>query len=315
MLKWTALDAASFFILTLRQKLIFSIIQFILFDMSKFLFCFIFTALSLNALQAQTAPCQPDPLYKDSLAGVYPLPYDAINYPTGGVNKPACIGKPYSLVFTVKVTDSVTVKVLGQNTTIPVDSVSVEKTGAILGLPTGLSYACNPPNCVFKKRTSGCVVVSGTAATTNPIKIYPLTIAGRFHSDFFILFTQNNYYDVTFPSSLFPGKYDLSLLAANDAKCTASATNDLADEITNVRNYPNPFGGQTEIRIESKVSGQFSFEVYDLVGKRVGQHPLSIQVGLNTFGFDASELPNGIYTYTISKGTRLVSNKFVVNRN
>ncbi len=281
--------------------------------MNKLLFCLI-SIFSVNALKAQTAPCQPDPLYKDSLAGVYPLPYDAVNYPTGGVNKPACIGKPYSLVFTVKVTDSVTVKFSGQNIAIPVDSVSVEKTGAISGLPTGLSYACNPPNCIFKKRTSGCVVVAGTPAASNAIKIYPLAIAGRFHSDYFVILTQNNYYDVTFPSTLFPGKYDLSLLAANDAKCTASATNDLTDEITSVRNYPNPFSGHTEIRIESKVSGQFSFEVYDLVGKKVGQQPLSIQVGLNTFGFDADELPNGIYTYTISKGTRLVSNKFVVNR-
>ena len=61
------------------------------------------------SVMAQTPACIPNPLYKDSSSGVYPLPYDATLNPKGGIDKPACIGKPYEYVLTLKI-DSVIVR-------------------------------------------------------------------------------------------------------------------------------------------------------------------------------------------------------------
>jgi hypothetical protein len=265
-------------------------------------FCCIFSTFHANA-QA----CQPDVRYRDSLVGVYPSPVTAAN-PNGGINKPACIGRAYSFVFTVKVSDTITVAGLA----LPLDSLTMATTGAVANLPTGLSYACNPGNCVFKKNTTGCVVIQGTPAATNTIKDYSLIISGKaFSSNPIFQLGYPNGYPATFPGDLFPGSYILRLLANNAAGCV-SATNDLT-EVSNFTAFPNPTNGKTVITIESSVSDKFEFSLTNIMGQRLETRPLSIPVGTSAFEFDTNDLPNGIYMYALSKGSRVVSNKLIVN--
>ncbi len=259
-----------------------------------------------TAFQANAQACTPNPQYRDSTVGVYPSPVTASN-PNGGINKPACIGKAYSFTFTVKISDTITVPLVGK---IPLDSLTITTTGAVTGMPTGLTYACSPANCVFKKNTTGCIILQGTPATTNTVKSYPLVIAGKAFSSA-ISFLYPNGYGATFPGDLFPGSYDLKLLAANDPACL-SATNDLT-EVSHFTASPNPTNGKTIITIESSVSGNFEFTLTNLMGQRLETRPLSIQAGTSAFQFDASKLPNGIYIYALSKGARVVSNKLIVN--
>ncbi len=265
-------------------------------------FCCIFSTIQANA-QA----CQPDVRYRDSLVGVYPLPVTAAN-PNGGINKPACIGRAFSFVFTVKISDTITA--LGRR--FPLDSLTMATTGAVANLPTGLTYACNPGNCVFKKNTTGCVIIQGTPATSNMIKTYSLVISGKaFSSDPLFQFGFPNGYSATFPGDLFPGEYNLRLLANNDPGCV-SATNDLT-EVSNFAAFPNPTNGKTVVTIESSVSDKFEFSLTNIMGQRLETRPLSIQAGTSAFEFNTSHLPNGIYMYALSKGSRVVSNKLIVN--
>jgi hypothetical protein len=259
-----------------------------------------------SAIQAHAQACQPDAQYRDSLVGVYPSPVTAAN-PNGGIKKAACIGKPYSFVFTVKIADTITVPLVGK---IPLDSLTMATTGAVAGMPTGLTYACNPANCIFKKNTTGCVIIQGTPAATNTVKSYPLVISGKAFSSA-ISFLYPNGYGTTFPGDLFPGSYDLKLLAANDPGCI-SATNDLK-EVSNFTASPNPTNGKTIITIESSVSDNFEFTLTNVMGQRLERRTLNIQAGTSAFQFDASNLPNGIYIYALSKGSRVVSNKLIVN--
>jgi hypothetical protein len=258
-----------------------------------------------GAIQAHAQACQPDARYRDSTVGVYPSPVTAAN-PNGGITKAACIGKPYSYVFTVKISDTITVPLAGK---IPLDSLTMATTGAVAGMPTGMTYACNPANCVFKKNTTGCVVIQGTPATSNTVKLYPLVITGRAFSS--ALFFAPDGYVAKFPGDLFPGEYNLKLLAANDPGCL-SATNDLK-EVSNFSAFPNPTNGKTVITIESSVNDNFEFSLTNVMGQRIETRPLSIQAGVNAFELDASKLPNGIYMYALSKGSRVVSNKLIVN--
>lgn len=264
--------------------------------------------LFITALNAQN-PCTPDQKYKDSLAGPYPRPYDAATSPNGGIDKVACLGKSYNFTFTIKVGDSITVPLGGLSFTIPLDSIVINPTTGIKGLPTGLSYSCFPASCVFPKKSLGCAVITGTTATSNALKDYLLEISGKV----FTYLTPLGY-DVTFPGTLYQGEYRLKVVAATDAKCTTSSVQDLKTEIANMVTSPNPFSDKTEIRIESNISSTFDFDVYNLVGKQVIHQPLSIQAGQNTLELTADNLPNGIYIYTLSKGNKVMTNKFIVNK-
>ncbi len=258
-----------------------------------------------GATQANAQACTPNALYRDSTVGVYPSPVTATN-PNGGITRAACIGKPYSFVFTVKISDTIVVQ--GQR--VPLDSLTMATTGAVSGMPTGLTYACNPGNCVFKKNTTGCVIIQGTPAANNTVKSYPLTISGKAFSSAISLFFPNGY-PADFPGALFPGEYNLKLLPTNDPGCV-SATNDLT-EVSNFAAFPNPTNGKTIITIESTVRGNFEFSLSNLMGQRLETRMLNVQVGTNAFEFDVSRLPNGIYMYALTKGSRVVSNKLIVN--
>ena len=270
-----------------------------------------FFSLIFTSLNAQ---CVPDVKYKDSTSGVYPLPYVATTRPNGGINKAACLGKSYSFVWTVKVGDTITVpNPLGGGTvSVPVDSVLIAKTGAISGLPTGITYGCNPVNCTWKKKTDGCVFLSGTPALMDSIKTYPLVISGKAFPGGFYASLFPNGYDITFPGQIAEGSYDLKLYAANDTRCTTAAQ-DLT-EVSEMSAQPNPTNGRTTIKIESTISGRFEFSVTDLLGRRVETRPLSIQSGLNTFDLDVTSYSNGIYIYSLSKDSRVLSNKLIVNQ-
>ena len=261
---------------------------------------------AISTIQVQAQACQPDARYRDSTVGVYPSPVTASN-PNGGINKAACIGKPFSFVFTVKIADTITVPLVGK---IPLDSLTMATTGAVAGMPTGLTYACNPANCVFKKNTTGCVIIQGTPAATNTIKTYQLVISGKAHSSA-IAFLYPNGYPATFPGDLFPGEYNLRLLATNDPGCN-TATKDLT-EVSNFTAFPNPTNGKTVVTIESSVNGNFEFSLTNSLGQRLETRPLSIQAGTSAFEFDTTHLPNGIYMYALSKGSRIVSNELIVN--
>ena len=89
-------------------------------------------------------------------------------------------------------------------------------------------------------------------------------------------------------------------------------TNDLT-EVSNFAAFPNPTNGKTIITIESTVRDNFEFSLSNLMGQRLETRTLNVQVGTNAFEFDASRLPNGIYMYALTKGSRVVSNKLIVN--
>jgi hypothetical protein len=267
---------------------------------------------SLYSLTAQTPPCVPDPLYKDSAVGIYPPPFDEKTSPNGGIKTPACLGKAYSFRFTIKVSDTVSVSFLGQNLRIPVDSITINPVNGVTGLPTGISYACNPPTCSFKKNTSGCVILQGTPANTNMAnKDYELVVKGNLYSP--SLRGVGFYpYPVDFPGSQFPGSYKLRLLPANSSQCLTS-TNDLTEEVESMMNYPNPVNNKTMINVNAIKSGQYQLVVYNAFGQQVSAYPLSLTSGTNTFEMATDNFSNGIYIYTLSKNGKRMSKKFIVN--
>ena len=259
----------------------------------------VFCVINFIALYAQTTVCTPNKLYQDSAVGVYPLPKTTAR-PDAGINIPACLGTAYSFVFTIKA-DSVPYSGL----LIPVDSITVATSGAVKGMPGGLSYACNPPSCSFKKKVLGCVVIRGTPLDTDKIQNYPLVIAGKACVPIL------GCIDESFPSSSFPGDYSINVLAKGSAKCV-TPTQEI-QFISGIKVLPNPASESVQISFNTQKEGEYLFRVVNVLGASVIQNKINLVNGVNDMTLDVSKFTNGLYFYSLSKDNQTISEKFVVN--
>jgi hypothetical protein len=276
-------------------------------------FLFGFFCLFAISLSAQTPACQASPQYADSLSGVYPMPFHPTDRPSGGITRPACINRAYSFVWTIKVGDTIQAKVAGQTVQVPLDSVTLATTGAIENLPTGITYACNPPNCVWKKRTTGCVVISGTPTASNAIKDYSLKISGKvFSPDATLRLFFPNGYPVTFPGDLFPGEYILKLYANNDTRCTTSAFDKPLDKLAS-HVSPNPLSDFALITVNALTTGTYSFQIFDVTGKSISERKINLEAGTNTLEFKSQNFESGLYFYRISDAKSAAQGKLVIH--
>lgn len=267
---------------------------------------------TLSNLSAQVGveppACLPDSTFQDSTAGAFPLPLDAAgNF--GLAEFPACINEPYELIFTIKLGDSISVAGVGR---VDVVSANIERTGAITGLPEGLTYFCNPPDCIFPDTTLGCIVVTGTPTESNTIGDNPLVIAGVAVLNLGALVE----FPLEFPGTIASGEYNISLNAEGDCvndSSTVSTHNYLSEKIS-LGNTPNPVSTSTKIEMTSLLAGDFQFTVFDMAGKAKYQESVSLRVGYNTLNFDASGLQDGFYIYTLSDGTAYIAEKMMVRK-
>ncbi|MEY3249828.1 MAG: hypothetical protein RL742_1871 [Bacteroidota bacterium] len=282
------------------MTIIYRIHQFINYAkfMKKTLLLFLFAAFLLNAGQAQNCVRDSSLLITGALLSPAPYTPDSPFYNL----RPACLGQPYN--------QSVTVFVPAQFSGFNIDSVAVAPTGAISNLPTGVSYVCDPPSCRFRPLTLGCIRLTGTVAASNSTDTADLGIT----ASIFALGFPTALTSITFPGQVAPGShYYLPKLPAAHPQCLSSAA-DLTGPISGVRLMPNPVAYTARIEIESLRSDDFLFEVFDLVGQRLYFEPIRLMEGANQFTFNAGDLPNGAYFYSISNPSGKVVRKMIVQK-
>ncbi len=212
----------------------------------------------------------------------------------------ACITHPYN--------QSVTINVPNNFNGIPLNNVTVATTGAVLNLPVGLTYSCDPPNCVFNAGTLGCIRLYGIPTMANMAPdTFDLHIKVRINTAF-------GAFDLEFPNQL-PGNNNDPhyYLALKDTQCLVGAS-DLNSTLGFVKSAPNPFSGWATITVESIMPGDFQFEVFNLVGQRVHARTIRLDAGINEFSFDGSALPNGSYFYSIGNQNGKATRRMVVAR-
>ncbi len=262
------------------------------------LLCF----LATNTIWGQaTISCTPNAIYKDSLFGVYPKPYDAVLNPTGGITKVACVGKPYVYTLTAKIPDTLSYSGIP----IPIYSIKIK---SVKGLPTGLSYGCNKANCDYKPKDLGCVNLYGTVADTVKPRDFPLAIS-------LSAATLLGTIDLDYPGPLLPipGTYTLKVVAKNSPLCTVAAE-DLSQEIVYLSHAPNPASDKVTFFISSEQKADYTLKIVDMTGKVLHRELLSLHSDLNTVEYDASPLSNGLYFYSISNEKGTMTRKLVVQK-
>ncbi|MBI3143112.1 MAG: T9SS type A sorting domain-containing protein [Bacteroidetes bacterium] len=187
--------------------------------------------------------CVPDPDLPDSINGVFPMPYHATSNPGGGIRDTACVGAGYAFVLTAIVGEVFT---LG-TTTLPLDSLWLDKKTAVEGLPSGLSYSCYPENCVFSKNSRGCVVLEGTPSEGTQ-GVHQLKISGKLYAN-----GSKFGLPLSFPDpNIAPGEYALVVARASEPPCVMGMgpTKDQGG----LRVYPNPFAHEVRVKIDQKAS-------------------------------------------------------------
>ncbi len=79
------------------------------------------------------------------------------------------------------------------------------------------------------------------------------------------------------------------------------------------QNYPNPFNPATTINYSIKSAGEVTLKVYDMLGTEVASLINENQeAGIYSVEFNASDLPSGIYFYTLTSGNFLATKKLIL---
>ena len=267
--------------------------------------------ISLNLQAQEMVPCQPDTTLLSDTVLIWPLPFEPEVNPEGGITDTACLNTAYETIFSLRMPDSLVIL----SVEAAVSRVEFSTTGAITGLPEGISYACNPPNCVFDAGVTGCLVLSGTPTNAENVGENPLVFEGR-------IFLETGFNQlVQFPdnSGLLPesfmGQYVLNVKEEGSENCAViSSTDNYISQNLALNNAPNPFSAFTHIRVGSQIDEQLEFSVRDFMGRVVHSQVVNIVSGDNTLYFNGSELPQGIYVYTLANEKGKVSSKMIISR-
>lgn len=216
--------------------------------------------------------------------------------------KLACINEPYNQSVTVNVPTTFTLNGI----TVPITNVSIPTTMGIGNLPSGLSYSCDPPNCVFNAGTLGCIRLHGTPGLDNPAPdTVDLTITAT-------VLTPFGPVPVVFPGNQAAPDDHYYLIVRPTGECISNAA-EAGSPLSSVRNLPNPFGNQTVIEAYATQSGVFRFEVFDLLGNRLHHETVNLYEGANQIVYDASQLPAGTYLYSIGNASGQSVRRMVKN--
>lgn len=206
----------------------------------------------------------------------------------------AMAGYYYSQVLTFRVPSDTDIVYNGNKINAIIDSM---KMIAILGIPSGFSYACAPASCTWNGGTLGCALIQGTADKNDtslikefPIKMYIYTwarIAGS------IPYTRLDSSE----------RYIFKVRAYNN---TAEV-----NPYTPLTVYPNPSEGKFTIELHG-TSGRVW--VTDMAGKTVFDKEITDETNfLNTVPVDLGSNAAGLYQVMLQSGTTLSRQKISIN--
>lgn len=233
---------------------------------------------------------------------IFPEPF-VEGIANSGITDTACVGTYYEFTFTMKTPPTFTTP-FGP---VPLNSIDLATEGAVTNLPAGFDYTCNPPNCVFKKDSLGCLLIFGTA-TAGQEGVYDLGLSAVVRSviDIPLVFPDPN---------LVPGNYYMHIKPAGSANCFSVGTQNIVAASLQVKMVPNPSTDQATLLVNAQMTGQFELSVFDQFGRRLQRSVTNINDGENRIAIDASQLPAGLLVYTLSNEAGSVSGKFVVEHN
>jgi hypothetical protein len=194
----------------------------------------------------------------------------------------AFINQSYSQVATIK---PPAVFVMEDGTEITLHHVKLQE---VSNLPVGITWQSNTTDSVFIAGEYYCVLMEGNPVTAGE---YPLRIV----VDVYVI--------------VIPGFPPVKVATAVDSTSLTMIVVDdtgIKDKFNDSffvrQNNPNPFKTETRIDYYSEKTGPVTFEVYNLLGKRIHVETIMASGGENTMVFNGELLPKGSYFYVLRFG-------------
>jgi len=237
---------------------------------------------------ASWAQCTPDPLFADSVFGVWPD--TTMDFMSGEE------GVFYSDTLNLIVpTDAGEINSAYAGFVID----SVQFTG-IDNLPPGLSVNCNSQTtgpCTYLSSVLGCGLIEGTPTT-----------AGTYNMTLNVL-AYATVFGVSIPvAQSFPG-YTIVVAPAG-----STGINDVNVGLGQVQNVPNPFSQRTNIEFTLQRGTSTTVKVFNLLGEEVWRSEVAGRTGLNRVSFEPAQLMDGIYLYKVEAGANAFTGRMVLRR-
>lgn len=217
-------------------------------------------------------------------------------YPDTLTNLPtANVGTAYSTDIQMRVpADTV---IFGQ--TIQIDSVHID---GLNGLPGSFTSMVNPISATTFGNGNMCMLISGTAVSgeelggPNSDGIYPLVI------------NYTSYVTVPFiGSQAIPQTYTGYKLVV----LSPVGLNDVSNTL-NLITYPNPANNNQIIEYTATNSSAFSLDIYNNFGQLISNQNGSVKEGVNKINVSTSNLPSGVYFYSLKVGNALLSKSILI---
>lgn len=209
---------------------------------------------------------------------------------------PGVVGQPYNQVMQIRVPVDTQVVYLGFSLTATIQSIELM---SFTGLPPGITYACNPANCIFPGGSNGCVLLSGTPNTPgiyNPIAVVKTTGSVVLFGQT-ILLTQNDTIDY----------YTIVI--------GVTGLSDINPAMLNLgQNYPNPAFSKTMIDFYAPVNGDYQFKLFNLIGKEVQSQIIHAWKGIHTIEVNVKDLVPGVYMYSLSGNASTLTRRLIVQQ-
>lgn len=259
--------------------------------MKKLLTLLAFIGMGIGIAHAQ---CSPDPQYVN--AGIYPTPVQI-----GLISVP--VNTAWSQTLTVNVPADTTIdlsSIIGLPVPPVTASVNYQEITNITGLPTGVTYACNPASCNWTGGATGCVELSGTPTITGQ---YTFGIESNLNINVPPLVPVIGGQAIDIPV---PVPYQMEVTNPN-AIDLATVNGFFVDQ-----NAPNPFTGQTSIEVYLPFAADLHMEIFDLTGKVIQEQRFANVSGLNKLVVDASGLTPGVYFYRVDNGEESMVRKMII---
>ncbi|HKK89198.1 MAG TPA: T9SS type A sorting domain-containing protein [Saprospiraceae bacterium] len=233
------------------------------------------------SLQAQV--CTFDQSEVDSNAIISPGPFDQVENPDGGIDKPACINEEYEFKFVLFVPESV--ELFGVE--VMIDSIRLVD-GGIQGLPDGLDEETNTTNDVFYPGEADCMVITGTPTENNNIGSYELSLT----VDAWIRGFGMQSFELPDPAITGPGSYTLDLRA--EGQCSVNNTEELTIE-NQVSILSNPVTTDLNVQVEAEAYSQVSLQLISMFGQNYLDQMYQVYPGNNEISIDCRNLKQGLY--------------------
>ncbi len=99
----------------------------------------------------------------------------------------------------------------------------------------------------------------------------------------------------------------------NSGVTGVNSSNNVSNNFELQQNYPNPFNPSTTINFNLPTSGLTKLVVYNSLGQEVATLVNeNVQAGLHSVDFNASNLPSGMYFYTLTSGNFTQTSKMIL---